>query len=654
MTLAELVARGLAYQRAGRAAEARVLYAHVLDREPSQPDALAFLGAIELEAGHAAAALPFFRRAVAMRPARVDAHVGCARTLHQGGEVGRAIHSLRRGLALQGPDAGLFFELGQWLLGADALAALKAFSHALRSKPDAVGPLCGIAAALDRLGPGDDAARPLRMAGALAPQHPPVWQLAGLRARSSGRLGDAMRDLGRAVALVPANVNALDQLVWCRQLAGDVTGTAAAARAAQEAAPDRADLHASLILALHPLASASQAEILAACRSWNRKFAAPLAGALPPPPNDPDPDRRLRVGYVGVQGFRMHTAATLLMPLIDGHDPAEVEVFCYSDVSLHQEDWVTGWLAARVGHWRRTGGLGDSEFAQQVRADAIDVLVDVHGFPPGSRLLALARGPAPVQVNGVPMSSFGLDAVGWALGDDRLTPPGSEVWFQERLRRVPLSYCYRPLVPAPEARHDRQGAGPIVFGSLNQPGKISEAALAAWARILQDLPDSRLILKGMGFLDAAVCAAFQARAQRVGMPIARVELRPWSPTTIEHLATYDEIDIVLDPFPYCGVTTTCEALSIGVPVVTLAGDRVIGRYGAALLGAIGLERLVATSSESYVEIALALAADRDALATLRIDLRRDFPASAICDGKAYARSLEVAYREMWRDWCASQ
>ncbi|MBI3498782.1 MAG: tetratricopeptide repeat protein [Proteobacteria bacterium] len=651
-TVDQMLAEGLAHHRGGRVPEARSLYARVLDLEPSQPDALALFGTIELQAGRATAALSLLSRALALQPDRRDALIGRARALQQMGEPAAAIGQLKRGLALRGSDAGLLFELGQWLFASDPLAALRTFSHALQLQPDAVGPLCGIGAALDRLGRAEDAARTLRMAGAFAPQHPPAWLMAGLIARSNGRLGDALRDLARALALVPNSIEALDALVWCRQLAGDVRGTVRAARAAHQLVPDRVDLHASYILSLLPVAAASTAEILAQCRAWDARFARSLSGALPPPGNDPDPDRRLRVGYIAAQGFRMHTTASVLWPLIEGHDSRQVEVFCYSDVAPNNEDWVTQRLQSLAFGWCRAGGLSDAELAQQIRSDRIDVLVDMYGYPPGSRLLSLARRPAPVQVNGLPMGSFGLDAVAWAITDDQLTPAGSEEWFHERLLRVPLAYCYRPLVPAPEAKWDPAASRGIVFSSLNQPGKISEAALAAWARILLRLPDARLVLKGMGFIDAAVRAAFLRRARSVGMPEERLELRPWSSSTAEHLATYDEIDIALDPFPYCGVTTTCEALSIGVPVVTLAGDRVIGRYGATFLSAIGLGHLVADSVERYVDIASTLASDRRVLAELRVSLRRDFAASAICDGAAYARSLEAAYRVMWRDWCS--
>jgi protein O-GlcNAc transferase len=541
------------------------------------------------------------------------------------------------------------FELGRSLLETDPLAALKAFNRALQLEPDSASSLCGIAAALDRLGEQAMAGRALRMAAALAPQHLPAWLIFGERARRSGRVADSIRDFARALALDPNRIEALDSFVWCCQVAGDVEAAARAARAAHETRPERADLHAQLILALLPLAAVDQKAILDECRAWDRSFAAPLSRGGLPLDNDRDPERRLRVGYVGAQGFRSHTMGVTLLPLIEAHDPAKVELVCYSDLTPEREDWVTQAMRARTPLWRDSSGLSDAALAKQIRTDRVDVLVDVFGYPPGSRLAALARRPAPVQVNGLPMNSFGMEAVEWVIADERLTPPGCEAWFTETIARVPLSFCYRPLVPPP-APQPRLGQ-PLMFGSFNQPGKLSEHTLRAWGLILRRLPDAGLMLKAAGFADPELRLRFERRALRLGLPVDRLVLRPWSPSPAAHLETYNEIDIALDPFPYCGVITTCEALSMGVPVVSLAGDRVIGRYGASLLGAVGLEHLVGGTSEAYVDVAVELARDRQALALLRAQLRDRFSRSPICDGVAYARSLEQAYRTMWRDWC---
>ena len=645
-TVAEVLAEGLAHHRAGHLAEARRIYRRVLAFDSAQPDALHLLGALELQDGPAELAVALLVQAAKAAPLNASVHANLAHALRRDGREDEAAGAFRRSLAAAPDRPSVWAELGR------AAALPRALDRALVLDPNATDLLNDRAIYAQQAGHGGTARKLLSRALALNPAASGAWQNIALVLRDENRLMRSITGFRRATALSPAYADAFDAEGWTCHLVGDAPAAAAAYRRALAVAPDRVDVHANLILTLNCLTEVGPEAILAEQRAWDDRFARPLTAS--PAVTDRTPDRRLRVGYVGVQGFRAHTAAVTLLPLITAHDRAAVEVVCYSDAEPARADGVTDRFKQLADLWRDTGSLDDEALAEQIRADRIDVLADVFGYPSGSRLLALARSPAPVQVNMLPMGSFGLDAVPWMVGDGRLTPRGSESWFREALVRLPLAFCYWPLrqVPTVGPGPSLRG-GPVTFGSFNQPVKLSDRTLRLWSRILGSVPEARLVVKGMAFADPEARAFFFRRAARAGLDPSRIDALAWFDDGASHLAVYGEIDIALDPTPYGGVITTCEALSLGVPVVTLAGDRLLGRYGTTLLHAVGLGELVAENDEAYVDAAVALARDPARLAGLRATLGGRFAASPICDAESYARSIESAYRQMWRSWCAS-
>jgi predicted O-linked N-acetylglucosamine transferase (SPINDLY family) len=264
----------------------------------------------------------------------------------------------------------------------------------------------------------------------------------------------------------------------------------------------------------------------------------------------------------------------------------------------------------------------------------------------------LARRPAPVQIAAFVTGTSGLDTMSWALADPLLVPPEHDGHFTERVLRVPLAYLYRPMFEAASVGSppclDR---GHVTFGSLNGLAKVTEPVVALWSRVLDAVPGSRILIKGNAFSAAPTRDRYRAMFARYGIGTDRIELRGWTQGFQEHLRALDEIDVVLDSFPYSGVTTTCEALWMGVPVVTVIGDRACGRYGLTLLSAVGLDEAIAGTPEEFVTKAMALAADRGRLVTWRRGLRARMEASALCDAAGFARSIEGAYRTAWQTWC---
>jgi predicted O-linked N-acetylglucosamine transferase (SPINDLY family) len=373
---------------------------------------------------------------------------------------------------------------------------------------------------------------------------------------------------------------------------------------------------------------------------------------------DSDPARKLRVGYVSAD-FRQHAVASFIEPIIAAHDRTQVSVTCYSD---GMPDAVTARLreVARPDAWRDVRPLTDEALARQIIDDKIDILVDLAGHTSGNRLLTFARRPAPVQITycGYP-GTTGLAAIGWRLTDALADPPGdADRQHAEQLWRLPHGFlCFQPdpeLGTPSRPPCSLNGGTAVTFGSFNNLSKLGDEVLAAWARILEGVPGSRLFLKSRALTDEEP----RQRLRRVfadhGIAPQRLEFAPYAATTQDHLSLYSQVDLALDPFPYNGTTTTCEALWMGVPVLSLGGKTHAGRVGASLLNAVGFPELVVGSIDKYVAAAVALAADRERLATYRAELRPRMTSSPLTNPRLITADIESAYREMWRQFCATR
>jgi len=316
-------------------------------------------------------------------------------------------------------------------------------------------------------------------------------------------------------------------------------------------------------------------------------------------------------------------------------------------------DATTERLRGLSDGWVDVRGLDDTALAARIRDDGIDILVDLGGHTGGNRLLVFAREPAPVQVSylGYPATT-GLEAIGYRLTDARADPPGvADDFHGEALIRLNRCFlCYGTPDDAPEVA-PRPADGPITFGSFNHLPKVTPEVVATWCRILDRVAGARLILKAKGLASAVTRDRVRALFADHGIAPERVETIAWLPAPGDHLALYGRVDIALDSFPYNGTTTTCEALWMGVPVVTLAGDRHAGRVGASLLATVGRDDLITATRDDYVARAVALAADADGRAAARRDLRERVRRSPLGDAAGLATEIEAAYRAMWRRWC---
>jgi predicted O-linked N-acetylglucosamine transferase (SPINDLY family) len=529
--------------------------------------------------------------------------------------------------------------------------ALDLVRRAVDLRPDGAIYRSNLGQVLERLGRFDEAEGAYRTAISLDPACVEAMNNLGRLLEGQDRLDEAESLFQKAIELSPEYAEPYSNIGHLLKDRGDVEGAVASFRRAIELRPDLSMLHSNLLLTLHYHPDYSAADLVREHRQWAKRHVAPLAGERMPHANDSKPGRRLRIGYVSPD-FRDHVVARFMLPLLEHHDPDELQVFGYADV-LHP-DWITEQLKKRCDRWRDIQTKNDAELAAIVRDDRIDILIDLAAHSGRNRLLAFARKPAPVQLTYLAYcSTTGVDAIDYRLTDRFFDPPGSDLGvYTERSIYLPDCYwCYSaPSLPSGSRPSTERLPGPPTFGCLNNFAKNSDRTLELWMQLLKRAPESRLLLYARGSDHRDRVQGFMRKAEVSDSRVSFVGRQSFE----DYFATYREIDVALDPFPFNGGTTTCDALWMGVPVVSLAGATAVSRAGSSLLSNVGLESLVADCEEDYVDIAAGLLNDREALAKLRGELRGRLEASPIMDMPRFARSLEAAYRGAWKDWCKAE
>jgi predicted O-linked N-acetylglucosamine transferase (SPINDLY family) len=476
----------------------------------------------------------------------------------------------------------------------------------------------------------------------------------GLALEAQGRQDEAIAAHRAATAIHPNLSEAHNNLGTALKEHGELDEAIAAYRRAISLRTDSSEAHSNLLFTLHYHPGYDPQAVFQEHRLWDQQHAEPLKKFIQPHPNVRDPERRLRIGYVSAD-FWEHPVGRFLLPLLQHHDHRRFEIFCYSNSP--RSDGITARLRSYADTWRLVLGRNDEEVAGQIRADAIDILIDLSGHTAGNRLLVFARKPAPIQVSylGYP-GTTGLSAIDYRLTDLLADPADlTDRFYSERLYRLPRSnWCFAPPENTPPIQPPPVlSAGHVTFGSFNNFAKVTDSMLGTWAEILRRVPHSRLLLKAKSLGAQSVRRRVESKFSALGIEPGRLELRDWQFDLASHLTQYGEMDIALDTFPYDGTTTTCDALWMGVPVVTLAGQTHVSRVGLSLLSNVGLPETIAATAEGYIDAAVALAGDHDRLKRLRAGLREQMKASPLMDAGGFARDVESAYREMWRAWCAS-
>jgi predicted O-linked N-acetylglucosamine transferase (SPINDLY family) len=605
---------GHALRALGRHDEAVSSYERAAGLRPGDPDPLGELGVLRMHRGELDQAVARFEQLLHLRPDCAEAYSNLGLALLGQGRLEEARLSCQQALYLRPDLAEAHNNLGLTLLNQGrAEAARRSFEQALAIQPQMADALNNLALAWNALARPDDALASIQRAIQIAPEHRGALT----------NLANAYRDQGCAAQAV------------------------ATYRQALALSPDDAPVHSNLLLAMQYDDHTDARQICAEAAQYARQRAIPLAGAIEPRPLQPLAGRRLRIGYVSAD-FREHPVAYFLEPILAYHDHERVEVFCYADVP--DPDTTTARLRAHADVWRSLVGLSDSQAASVIRQDDIDILVDLAGHTGGNRLLVFARKPAPIQASYLGyLGTTGLPAIDYYLSDAHADSPGvADAYYSEELIRLPeCAFCYRPgPAPAVDPELPAHRSGQLVFGCLNNPAKLSDQVLALWSQVLASVPGSCLLLRaggGSGALDRIRTIFNQHRISS-----QRLLLAGDVPTRFAYLDLYHTIDIGLDPFPYNGVTTTCDALWMGVPVISLAGAMGASRQGVRFLRTIGLDELLADSPEQYVGIATNLASDLTRLASLRCTLRERVSHSPLVDAQRLTRDLEAAYHGMWK------
>jgi protein O-GlcNAc transferase len=513
-----------------------------------------------------------------------------------------------------------------------------------------------------------------------APNHPEALHMVGILAGQQARLDEAASWIRRAIAASPNNAFFYGSLGNALQEIQDIDGAIAAFRKAIALKPDLAEaynnlgnllretakadeaiacfrqaihyrpgtseFHSSLLVSIYSHPDYSAADILQEHLRRNNIHGQPLKKHIRPHSNDRNPHRPLNVGYVSAD-LRRHPVGLFMMPLLAHHDPRAVNIICYNNSRTSDE--ITAKLRGFCAGWRDVSSLSDHQLAEQIRSDRIDVLVDLSLHSAGNRMRVFAQKPAPVQVSwlGYP-GTTGLKTMDYRLTDPYLDPAGTDDCYTERSIRLPQSYwCYQPIDPtisvndSPAAKN-----GYITFACVNNPTKITSAASELWAKILFNVPHSRLlILSPPGTHRSQIMERFAAEQ----IDTTRVEFLERT-TLLAYLQQFHRVDINLDTFPCGGGTTTCDALWMGVPTVTLRGATAVGRAGMSILSNADLKDWIAQTPDEYVRLATQMAADINGLRELRSRLRAQMEKSPLMDAARFASDIEHAIRAMWQSW----
>lgn len=556
-----------------------------------------------------------YRHILAHHPNQPDALNNLGALLVLRGDFAQAVQCLQTAIQANPNMAEAYNNLGKLLFDQENLEqSIAVLQAGLRINPNSPEMCNNLANAIKRIGRLDEATELYQRAIQLNPNYAEPWSNLGTLYLDQARHDQAIESFRQAIAINPDNVVAHGNIVYAMQF--------------------------------HPTADAS--ELTQELTNWQQRCADKFTTLVQSHANSRKPNRKLKIGYVSPD-FYHHAECFFVVPLLEAHDHTQFEIHCYA--SVLKPDDVTDRLQAAADVWHDVLALSDTELAAKIRQDEIDILIDLTMHMQRNRLLVFAQKPAPVQMTWMAYpGSTGLKTIDYRITDHFQDWPGeNDSGFTEQAIHLEDGWCcynpvseYPPLNDSPVAQ-----TGRITFGSLNNFCKVNQSVLMLWVRVLERVPDSRLILLSHAGSHRLRTLEF---LKSLGIAPERVEFMSLR-SRIEYLKLYHQIDIALDPFPYNGITTTCDAMWMGVPVVSLIGQRPAARAGFGLLSQVGLPDLTAKSEDAFEQIAVDLANNRTRLAELRSTLRRRMQRSPLMDAKRFAQNMEKAYREVWIRWC---
>jgi predicted O-linked N-acetylglucosamine transferase (SPINDLY family) len=676
--------RAIALFEAGRAGESLAAAERAVALEPGYAEAHSNRGNALAKLGRVEESIEAYRRAIALQPPFAPAHSNMGNALQLLGRLDEAVDSQRRAVALDPLFAQAWSNLGNALKEQGRLdEAIAAYGRAIELHPGFAGAHDNLGLALRSQGRLDEAVTAHNRAIAIKPDFTLAYSNLGIALRQSGRFDEAVAAFGRAIGIEPGYAeaysnlgNALNgqarheeaiaalgraielnpelaeahhNLGFALLVQGRNEEASAAYRRAVELRPGYALAHSDLLACMQYQSGITPAALARAHAEWDDRHARPLEryGKAWDLDVDPDPERPLRLGFVSGD-LRRHPVGFFLAGVLENLDRRRFDVVCY-DTRGGRRDAYGARIAARASAWHEASALDDDALAAQIRRDRIDILFDLAGHTPDNRLLVFARRPAPVQITWMGyVGTTGLKAMDYLIADRFHIPPGAEADYRETVLRMPDGYvCYEPPAAAPDVGPPPGLArGQVTFGCFNNAAKITAEVTATWAAILARVPGSRLLLVAPALGGATARARITALLAGAGCDPARLELRgplPW----LQLVAAYRSVDLALDTFPYSGGVTTCEALWMGVPVVTCPGATFAGRHSLSHLANVGLTESIAGDRGDYVERAVRLASDLDHLREVRTSLRPQMARSPLCDAPRFAGHFATLLREAW-------
>ena len=652
----QLLLQGQQFLSRGNVRGAESLFRQVLTLRSRNVDALMGMGLVCNATSRFTEAVDFFQQALALQPYSLLANANIGVSFHRLERFEEAVRAFQQYLTYQPDTPVVLYNLGTSLR---SLRRHEEAEHALRRatqlKPDYAEAFFNLANVLQDQQQFPEAVAVYHQAIKIRPAYAEACNNLGHTLRKQGKLDEALASFRNAMTINPDFLDAYAGIAITLRDLGQPEDALAPFRHYLERAPHDQVLFSGYLLTLEYLAEPQPQTVFDEHVRWAKRYADPVKISVPFHANDRTPARRLRIGYISPD-FRQHAMAFFIEDLLAGHSTEQFEIFCYSTNLF--SDAVTERFERHAHHWRDVALLKDPQIAAQIRTDQIDILVDLAGHTAGNRLLALTTRPAPVQATYLGyIDTTGMSQIDYRLVDDHTDPRAgggtTEHLHTETLIRLPRTFsCYRPhadmgdVSPLPALANNH-----ITFGAFSVAAKMNAPLISTWAAILARVPNSRLLLAGNGLLNASVQQRIAAIMAAAGVERHRLEFHDSRPLP-DYFASHHHVDILLDPFPVAGHTITCNALWMGVPVISLAGTKYASRLGVSVLTNMNLAELLASTPEEYMEIAVRLAQDVPRLCELRSTMRERLRASPLMDYAAFTRNVESAYRSMWHAWCS--
>lgn len=641
--------KAVQFHQNGHLTQASNLYQQILECDPNHVDSLVNLAAIVYNSDPQES-LNLLRTARNIAPDNGSVHFNLGNLLHRHGFRKKAIQEFREVIRLQPQNAEAYFRLGNLFSENGRLEdALFCYQKAFQLKPEDVRVLNNLTDVLHRQGKDAQAEEMAKKTLELNPNLVEAHGNLGNVYKKQGNYEKAEFHFKEALKLEPDQAKVLYHLGATLLFSNRHKEASEHLRKAVEINPEFYQSHSSLVYALNYIEQQDQQHVFEEHRQWGTQHSAGIQEEGWPW-IERDLRKKLRIGFVSPD-FRAHVVALFIQQLFKHYDKNQFEFYGYAEVE--NPDGYTSTFMNLLDGWRSTIGVPDQEVYQTIKNDHIDILIDLAGHSAGNRLKVFSMKPAPIQVSYLGyINTTGLQEMDYRFCDAYVNPHKTQAYYTEQLIHLPGSFsCYEPINPSPPVAETPGLTNQYVtFGCFNNTNKLTPGTIRVWSELLKELPSSKLLLKSSHLNDPQTIERFKVQFLEQGVKEEQL-IFEGSSEIYEYLASYNKIDIALDPFPHNGGTTSHDLLWMGVPMITLEGDRYVSRFGLSILTNLGYPEWIASNEKEYIHKASALASDLDALNTIRLGLREKMNTSPLCDGTTFSRNFERTLRSLWEEFC---